>query len=173
MKLMVMGYARHGKDTFCDFSGLKFESSSMFCAEKVILPVLGPKYGYKNALQCYIDRDNHRPEWHELIYQYNQPDLTRLSREIFAENDIYCGIRKREEFLAAREAGLFDLAIWVDASERLPPESAESINVSKNDADIIIENNLGLMDFAMRVRTLMTALVPERAYTFAPTENLG
>lgn len=39
---MVIGHARHGKDTvgeaLRDFHGLKFASSSMFCAETIMLP---------------------------------------------------------------------------------------------------------------------------------------
>jgi hypothetical protein len=36
---------------------------------------------------------------------------------------------------------LFDIIIWVDASERLPLEDASSFNIDKTCADIIIENN--------------------------------
>ena len=59
----------------------------------------------------------------------------------FQKNDVYCGNRSREEVQAAREAGLFDYAIWVDASQRLPLEDASSISVTEADADFIIDNN--------------------------------
>lgn len=158
MKLMVTGYGRHGKDTFCELSGLPFESSSHVCAEHVVFPVLAPKYGYKTLDECYADRINHRKEWFELIKAYNTPDLSRLSRKIFETSDIYCGIRNRDEFVVARAEGVFDLSIWVDASLRLPPESSASMTVSKEDCDIIITNNGTLEQFATKVRRLITAL---------------
>lgn len=36
---------------------------------------------------------------------------------------------------------VFDLIVWVDASERMPQEDASSFNIDKSCADIIIENN--------------------------------
>lgn len=43
------------------------------------------------------------------------------------------------EFERSRDA--FDLVIWVDASRRLPPESGGSMELTKNDAGWIIDNN--------------------------------
>ncbi|WP_444891767.1 hypothetical protein ACJJIE_00205 (plasmid) [Microbulbifer sp. TRSA001] len=158
MKLMVMGYGRHGKDTFCELSGMSFESSSMFAAERAVFPVLAPLYGYESLEQCYADRAHHRAEWYQLIEEYNTPDKTRLSREIFGGVEIYCGIRCEQEFLAVREAGLFDLAIWVDASERLPKEPSDSISVRPEHADIVISNNGTLAEFKVKVARLVLAL---------------
>ena len=141
LHLMVIGYARHGKDTVCELmDGLDFKSSSVACAEIFLFDKLKAKYGYKTFEECFEDRHNHRQEWFDEIAAYNDPDLSRLSREIFARYPIYCGLRNKEELDAAKAAGLVDLTIWVDASERLPPEVG-SISVTKADADIIIDNN--------------------------------
>jgi len=145
MKLMVIGHARHGKDTVCDllkeYYGLSFTSSSMFACELFIYSLLRDTHGYSTIEECFNDRVNHRETWHQLIKEYQGDDKTMLTRAIFQKNDVYCGNRSREEVQAAREAGLFDYAIWVDASQRLPLEDASSISVTEADADFIIDNN--------------------------------
>lgn len=145
IKLMVIGYARHGKDTVCDLLPLKYESSSVMAAKIFIFELLKGKYGYATFEECFNDRVNHRAEWHQLIKDYNKDDKTRLAQDIYAENDIYCGIRDKEEFFQAKGEKLFDLSIWVDASDRLPPEPSSSISLKKHHADIVIDNN-GTLD---------------------------
>ncbi len=143
-KLMIIGYGRHGKDTVCDLlakRGYTFESSSM-CAAKIFLyEKLKDKYGYKSFEECYEDRHNHRAEWYKEIKSYNTPDLGKLAKQIYSEFHIYCGIRDRDEFYSLKNDKAFDYALWVDASERLPPESKDSMNLTIEDADIVIDNN--------------------------------
>lgn len=159
-RLMVCGYGRHGKDTFCEMlEPLKFVSSSMFVAEKAVFPYLSKQYGYATVEECYDDRANHRAEWHHLIRNYNREDRAKLARELYQEYDVYCGIRWHEEFYAARDEGLFDLAIWVDASGRLPAEGKDSITVTKEMCDIIIENNRGLATFQEKVLRFRNTLL--------------
>ena len=161
MKLLVIGYARHGKDTVCELlcehGGLSFASSSEFVGRKAVLPALSSKYGYETYQQCYEDRVNHRSEWYDLIREYNKDDGARVARELLSEYDIYCGMRAEEELAASRH--LFDLIIWVDASTRIgKDESSASCTVSRSDADIIIENNAGLADLDRKVKRLLHAL---------------
>mgnify|MGYP003652251607 CR=1 FL=1 len=141
MKLLVIGHARHGKDTVCDILkaryGFKFTSSSDFCNAEIVFPALQAKYQYTSLHHCYIDRVNHRKEWHDLIHEYNKD--ARLVTEILAKYDVYCGLRNRQEFEESKH--LFDYVIWVDASERLPPESLDSMQLGIHDADIVIDNN--------------------------------
>ena len=159
-KLMVCGHSRHGKDTFCELmKPWSFVSSSMFVAEAAVYPQLKILYGYKSLEQCYDDRHNHRIEWHELIKVYNSQDRARLPRELYSEYDIYCGLRSDEEFFAAQDEGLFVLSIWVDASERLPPESIDSCTITKNMCDIVIENNEILEEFEGKVRRFRNCLL--------------
>ncbi len=49
--------------------------------------------------------------------------------------------RDREEIKECLNQNLFDLIIWVDASERLPLEDSSSFDIDKTCADIMIENN--------------------------------
>ena len=149
MKILILGYSRHGKDTlaeiFRDNFGISFTSSSLAACEIAIFPVLSEKYGYKTNIECYEDRHNHRSEWYEMICNYNKDDGARLCKDILKLNDCYVGMRAKREFEASKH--LFDLIIFVDASERHPIEGAESCTISKKDADIVIMNDLSLEEF--------------------------
>ncbi len=144
MKLFIIGHGRHGKDTVGEIVkkqyGLTFESSSFFCAEKVVRPWLEKHRGitYSSLDLCYEDRLNYRMEWYTAIKEYNTPDLSRLSRTIFDKHDMYVGIRDREEFLTSKKFS--DLAIWVDASERVDFVDP-TCKILKSDCDVIVENN--------------------------------
>ena len=144
-KIMIMGFAGHGKDTLaeqiCAKDGYSFSSSSEYVCEHVVYPALKDKLGYASAAECFADRKNHRETWFNLIKDYCAGDEARLIREILSQHDIYCGIRRREEFLAAKAEGLFDFAVWVDASDRLPPEDQSSCTVTADDADFVVDNN--------------------------------
>lgn len=144
-KLLIIGHGRHGKDTVAEFLrdefGLKFVSSSQAAAEIFIYEELKEKYKYETPKECYEDRINHRAEWYDLICDYNVDDRARLAKGILERADCYVGMRDREEIDECLNQGLFDLIIWVDACERLPLEPADSFNIDKSCADIIIDNN--------------------------------
>jgi hypothetical protein len=111
----------------------------MFCAEHVVTPWL-EKLGitYNSLEECYDDRINHRVEWYNAIRSFNQGDEARLSAAIFAEYDMYVGIRSRVEFLAAKH--LSDLSIWVEAGQRVP-QVDPTCKILATDCDIILDNN--------------------------------
>ncbi len=169
-KLLIIGHARHGKDTVCDILnkefGFKFTSSSWFCAERVVLPALKsfhsptrqadlleanhnlydevPTYG--TAEECFNDRHNWRDLWYDLISDYNRKWPARLGTEIFEENDVYCGLRSAREFHALRASGVLGATVWVDRSKHLPPEPRSSNTVEPWMADFVIDNNESLDD---------------------------
>lgn len=152
LKLFVVGHGEHGKDTFCevlqDYFNVKFKSSSMHACEKIIYPLLKDKYS--SIQECYDDRRNHRVFWADAITEYNEKDKSRLSREIFSEYDIYCGIRKKEELDVSRN--LADLVIWVDGYDRTNYlETEGSMTISKSDADIVLYNNESKQSFINKV----------------------
>lgn len=158
-----MGHARHGKDSVCElleeYGGMSFTSSSLFCAEHIVMPVLEEKYGYTSVEECFKDRVNHRGEWFNLIEQYCKDNgMDALAKAIYRDNDIYCGIRNHKEYFAAKEANLFDLTIWVDASKRLPPESNETCSVNPYMADIILDNNGDEDDLVDNVFAMMRSV---------------
>ena len=93
-----------------------------------------------NSLQEILDKkDEHRPYLYHLIRDYNSPDKAKLSKEILKDHDVYVGMRDLEEYEASKD--LFDLAIWIDASERLKEEPGTSFNIPKESFDVVITNN--------------------------------
>jgi len=158
IRLNIVGSARHGKDTLAEILnehfGLKFISSSQACADIFIYDALKDKYGYKTPEECFDDRVNHRSEWYQMICDYNKDDKAKLAKEILKYNNTYVGMRNHDEIEECRKQGLFDLIIWVDASERLPKEDSTSFNITKADADIIVENNQDLKTFKNKIDKL-------------------
>lgn len=144
-KLMIMGYAEHGKDTIChllhEIFGLTSISSSYMALDLFMFDKLKDQYGYQTKEECYADRYDKRDIWYEDIKAYNTPDGCRLARDLYAQYNIYNGVRNIEEFIAIKEAKLFDYAIWVDAIQRKPAEPLSSCSVEPKDADIILSNN--------------------------------
>jgi len=169
-KLIVVGPGGHGKDVFAGILGntwdLSVASSSYFVVMRAVFPTLGKDYD--NFEDMYADRRNRRVEWMHLIREYNKPahdtpGLTRLARELFALHDVYVGPRNREEFLAVKDAKLFDLAVWVDASERVGGTD-DSLQIGLNDCDISIDNNgtpLDLRIHALRFGEAFYGEIPQ------------
>jgi len=155
-KLLVIGHGRHGKDTvseiLCNDFKLSFISSSMFACKKFIYDDLKNEYGYKSFEECYDDRHNHRSEWYQAIAEYCKDDPSQLGKDIFSEHDIYCGLRNVREFVAMKEQNVFDACIWVDRSEHLPSESNESMTLTSDMADYVIDNNLDLFNLGFHCR---------------------
>lgn len=155
-KILILGHKRHGKDTMAeilrDNFDFSFKSSSLAAAEIFLFDMLnGPIWNmdYKSIEECFEDRVNHRPLWYHLISAYNSVDKMRLAKEILKNDDCYVGMRNRSELEAAK--GLFDLIIWVDASERLPLEESSSMTGTIDQADIIVTNNGSLAEFEAKV----------------------
>jgi hypothetical protein len=154
-RFLVLGHCRHGKDSFAEIMNevycLKFKSSSQAAADIFLYDTLKDKYGYQTPEECFEDRVNHRAEWKELICDYNKDDRARLAKDILKDSDCYVGMRDRDEINECMRQGLFDIIIWVDASERLPQEPASSFNIDKTCADIIVENNGTYEEFREKV----------------------
>ena len=158
IRLLIVGHARHGKDTVAEllkeYYGLDFISSSQACANIFIYDALKEKYGYQTPEECFQDRVNHRDEWYRMICDYNKEDKARLAKDILKYNNTYVGMRDWSEIQECLKQELFDLVIWVDASERLPQEDSSSFNITKNDADIIIENNGTLEELKGKIKRI-------------------
>jgi hypothetical protein len=147
IKLFLCGFGGHGKSEAArilgDVFGLNAVDSSFFACERAVFPTLGPRYGYSSVEACYEDRRSHRKEWHDLISAYCSP-ADRLARQIFSEYDVYTGIRSLREFEASRH--LADYSIWIDASDRLPPESIDSNQITSCLCDWVVPNNTNISD---------------------------
>jgi len=162
MRLLIIGYGRHGKDTVSEYlekqHGMTFESSSKFCSKKFIFNDLKDKYGYDTEEECYADRHNHRSEWYDAICNYNKDDAAKLGKEMFDEFDIYCGLRNKREFDAMKNEKVFDYSIWVDRSDHLPPEDSSSISLEQCMSDYTIDNNGSIDELYKNVDALLASL---------------
>lgn len=120
MKILVLGHGRHGKDTAAEYlrdhHGLSFRSSSEACAE-VLKPVLDLADGEQTAAQHFKNRHKRRELWKRLISLYNSADPAALAKLITSQCDMYVGMRSQREYDASQH--LFDLVLWIDASERV------------------------------------------------------
>ncbi len=170
MKAIIFGFKQHGKDTVCehirDYYNLSFASSSWTACKEFIFDDLRDAYGYNTPEECFDDRqsDAMRKIWYEKICEFNAEDKCRLGRIIFENNDIYCGIRDRDEFYSMKSEGLFDVAIWVDAIKRKPPEPKTSMNLSIHDADHVLDNNGSLIELHQNIIAIHKAVLkPLRA----------
>lgn len=181
-KMLIIGHARHGKDTVAeilrDEYGFIFTSSSLFCADRVVMPAITEwrtgisttrtnivtghwgfpgqaRRPYASAEECYEDRANHRALWFDLISHHNREDAARLAGDILEYHDVYVGIRSKREFHAAVNEGLADLVVWVDRSDRLPLEPKSSMQLEPWMADYVIDNNGSLAELRMEVHRLV------------------
>ena len=155
MKILILGNARHGKDTLAellaDRFGMTYKSSSEMAMEIFLFDMLKEKHGYETMQECFEDRVNHRQIWYLSICDYNKDDRARLAKDILEGHDCYVGMRDLDEFKASKE--LFDVIIWVDASKRLgTSENTNKIPVSE--ADMVITNDGTFEDFKEKARLL-------------------
>lgn len=144
MKILIIGHARHGKDTLANalsfWYGLNYKGSSEAASEIFIYDALKEKYGYKTPVECFNDRVNHRAEWYDLICEYNSLDRARLAKAIMFDNNIYVGMRSNDEIDECLRQRIFDLIIGV-YNPRLPEEGKDSFNINLwQKSDIIIPN---------------------------------
>lgn len=158
-KLLILGYARHGKDTvgemLRDIHGYKFTSSSEFVGREVMWDNWGCAV-YENFEEMFEDRVNHRVLWMQMISAYNTPDKTMTAKTMIERGfDLYVGMRRHDELVASQEAGTFDAVVWVDASDRHPPETGSMDITPENcGADYFIDNNGSLEDLHENVEEL-------------------
>ena len=161
-KILILGYARHGKDTVGGILqrdyGYKFTSSSWFCAKETIWPNWGCAV-YEHIHDMFEDRVNHRVLWMQMISAYNTPDKARTARTMIERGyDLYVGMRRADELAECRTQGIFDHVIWVDRSKHLPPEIG-STDLRPEHADYIINNNADLIDLEYEVKRLVGDLI--------------
>lgn len=144
-RLLIIGHARHGKDTAAEYlrdeHGYKFASSSAWCGINFLWPVWG-KNLYDSPQAMLEDSGNHRPKWAELISEFNTPDKVATVRGMFHDGfRVYVGMRKRDEFEAAMAGKWFDHVMWIDRSAHLPDEPSTSMELTREDANVFIDNN--------------------------------
>lgn len=162
LKLLIVGHARHGKDTVAEIikrkTGLTFSSSSQAAADIFIYDYLKDKYGYNSPEECFEDRINHRVEWYDLICDYNKDDKSALAKEILKKVDIYVGMRSENEINKCLEENLFDFVIGV-YDYRKPWEDKESFDINPfYICDFIIPNGGTLLELDNKVTKILNQI---------------
>lgn len=162
MKLFVIGHKEHGKGHFCQIAqrifGLSAMGTSVFNAQ-MMFNLMRDTHGYATIEECHADRKNHRKFWFDKIREFCGDTPHRVYQNIFADHDICEGARNRQEFNSGLKHGAVgDLIIWVDASERKPIEADDSMELTKEDAHIIITNNGTIEEFEAKVIRLLLSL---------------
>lgn len=158
IKVLIIGHARHGKDTSAEIIkelfNYTFESSSVAAARIFLFDALRDRYGYGNFIECFDDRVNRRAEWFNAIKEYNSADRSRLAKEILTSSDMYLGMRSEEEFTACVDAGIFDLVIGIyDPRKQTEPKSSFDIDLWQM-SDIIIPNSEDITQLRRRLKLL-------------------
>ena len=163
--IVVTGFKEHGKDTACKILhqrfGISFITSSAYACETFLFEqMVRDGYQYRDAAECFTDRDNHRDYWYEAIRAYNGDDPARMGREIFGRVSVFCGLRHIEELQALKAEGLVDAVVWVDACRRKPPESAGSMSIPMSKADYVIDNNGTKKELESAITRFARTLLP-------------
>lgn len=161
MKILIIGHKGSGKTHIGDLLskqlGVQYMDSSGYCFDHVVYPALKEKYGYHSKEEAIADKDNRRADWFQLISDYNYvPD--RLTLEILKDHNIYVGMRNRREFEGSHHH--FDLRIWIDASERIEDEPITSMELNKNDAMYVIDNNGTKKELLTEIEFLVNLIKP-------------
>ena len=144
-KILILGHGRHGKDTaakiiseVCDIS---FVSSS-WAALDAIYPALKITTGIDSKIELYNRRHENRELWKSLIGLYNTPDKTALTKHILSKNDMYVGMRCKDEYEHSKI--LFDHVFWVDRSNIETVD--KSMSIEYNPETMIMIDNNGTLD---------------------------
>ena len=169
----ITGHGRHGKDTVADmmarYGGYRPCDSSKFVCQRAVFPCMTDMYDTWE--ECYADRHNHRQTWYDLISIHNDVGH-ELSVELFKEHDVYTGLRSKRELDAFKNLFPDDtFVIWVDGSDRLPPEPATSISITQEDADWVIDNNGTEEELTAKVADLLMILSYDMAYRHYKEKN--
>ena len=158
-KVLILGHARHGKDTvgamIAEHWKVPVQETSKWISENYMFRMLRGKYGYASHEECYEDRGNHRGEWYDLICMFNQHNPRRLAEAMLRDNDVYIGIRSTRELVAALP--LFEYTIFV-SNPRVEPEQNSSCDITQREmlscCDHHILNDGTLDDLYKKVRDL-------------------
>lgn len=157
MNVLILGAARHGKDTVAEILkkrfGIRHQSSSSAALDIFLFDILNNKYGlnYKSKEEAFEDRVNHRDKWYNEICEYNKKYKGRLAKEIMENNEVYVGMRSKDEIDACRNSGIFDLVIGV-IDPRKPEESKDSNDVDTvEESDVVIYNDGTLEELEEKV----------------------
>jgi len=149
-RVLVLGHARHGKDTFADWLIPNQSPTSLMALDLFLFEKLqsDPNFinKYSTIEDAYEDRANNRVYWHESIKEYNTPDWSRFAKEVFRMQSMYVGMRAVQEYQSCIQQGLFDVIYWVDRSDHLDNEPITSMTIHYDPSRMILIDNNGTLE---------------------------
>lgn len=145
-KLLIIGHARHGKDTVADEFARQLHLSKLSSSEaafEMIRDELEQELSEEGWTpdspdvegELYVTKFTHRKLWKELIERHTRRKASALVDIILAKSDIYVGMRSLYEF--DRTHHIFDAVIYVDASPRVPADDP-SMEIPRDHSGITI-----------------------------------
>ena len=108
-KLLIIGEARHGKDELMQYLAKNYGylgwSSSYFAACHFMVEKMRERTGiiYDSVEACYADRQSpeHRQIWFESIEEFNDPDRTKMAREMLAQPKNFMLTRRQTRLISS------------------------------------------------------------------------
>lgn len=162
MKILILGEARHGKDTLAEILQKEFnitsESSSIKALDVFLFDLLNSKYDkkYSTKEEAFEDRisDENRAIWYNEICEYNKKDKCRLAKETLKTSDIYIGMRSIDELLECKKQKVFDLYLGIYNPRVLKEASTSNTIPLFKHSDIVLINNGTIEDLEQNVKLL-------------------
>lgn len=164
-KILVLGHARHGKDTvaerLAERLNISYTPASLIAAELIYdkFPVT-----FNSPEDAYNKRAQYRTVWFDTIAERCERNKTFLADLVFETNLIYAGTRAKDE-LDAIITKYKPIIIWVDASERCSPEHPDSMQIEYRRGWLRLTNNSTEEDLLKKVDLLVDQLLAYPART--------
>lgn len=169
-RLGILGHGRAGKDTMADrlvaTTPLRYGGSTSlhllpyFVAWKHGVPLADVQAGRHRALcdREYARRHDARREWFDLANAIRGDDPGAFVRPALAGGELLVGVRDYREVDYARAHDLVDAFVWVH-NDRVPVDPTVAgfdgrRGLSRDDCDLVIENNATLAAFHARIAAL-------------------
>ena len=159
MRLVIIGNGDSGKDYAASYIASKSGLRNCGAVSLHMMPYVAEQMRM-DPVKAYETRREHREEWAEIIDTYRHGDPACIIREMFKGGSIIAGVRRRDEFDCAKEEGLINLTLWIEAdvpedtTNHLTPHDADHMlfndkdSVFKESLDYYIKNHLLTYDDA-------------------------
>lgn len=149
-KIALLGNGRAGKDTAGGWFGLFTPLQYVGSTSRVVCPMIAEELGI-SVEAAWRNRHEHRKFWYDWCNEYRKDDPSKIAKACLAQGDIVVGLRDIVELNACKAEDLFDLTVWVE-NPRVPNDS--TVTFTKDDCDVIIENNGDYRQFYRKLMQL-------------------
>lgn len=147
--IALVGMGRAGKDTaaeiiaYSEYTDIPAPKS----ASLIVLPLIAHMVGLPDY-HVYDNRHANRAFWIAACHAIREGDVTRIVRYCLSQCPLVIGIRGKEEFRQVVETNMVDLTVWI-GNKRVSVDP--TVEFSRDDCDIVIDNNGTLEEFTKRV----------------------